>query len=328
MAENLKTWKLGKKKKKNILIKTVEGFMDILVVGSLALDSIETPFGKVDKVLGGSAVYFSVAASFFADVSLVGVVGKDFPKEYVELLKRRGIDLGGLHQEEGETFRWVGRYGYNLNEAHTLDTQLNVFEKFNPDIPDQYRHSKYIFLANIDPELQLQVLSQVQRPKVIVCDTMNFWIENKVAALKETIKRIDILIINEEEVRQLANEVNLVKAGRSILALGPKTLIIKQGSYGALMFTEKSIFSAPAYPLEDTVDPTGAGDTFAGGFVGCIANSHNLQDGRMRQAIVFGSVMASFAVEQFSINRLCSLTFPEIENRYKELKKLTSFEDI
>jgi len=302
--------------------------MSILVVGSLALDSIETPFGKVNEVLGGSAVYFSMSASFFADVNLVGVVGKDFPQEHIEFLKARNIDLAGLHQEEGETFRWAGRYGYNFNEAHTLDTQLNVFEKFDPDIPDQYRNAEYVFLANIDPELQLKVLNQVHQPRVIACDTMNFWIENKLEALKETIKRIDILVINEAETRELAKEANLVKACRSILAMGPKTLIIKQGNYGALMFTETSIFSAPAFPLEETVDPTGAGDTFAGGFLGCIANSHNFQEGGIRQAIVFGSVMASFVVEQFSLNRLRSLTYPEIEKRYKEFKKLTFFEDI
>ncbi|MFH0812051.1 MAG: PfkB family carbohydrate kinase [Pseudomonadota bacterium] len=302
--------------------------MSVLVVGSLALDSIETPFGKVTEGLGGSAVYFSIAASFFTDVNLVGVVGEDFPEEHIQFFQGRGINLNGLQKEKGKTFRWEGSYGYDLNEAHTLNTQLNVFEKFNPTIPDHYRRSEYVFLANIDPELQLKVLNQVHRPKIIACDTMNFWIENKLAALKETIKWVDILIINEAEVRELAQEANLVKAARSILSLGPKSLIIKQGNYGALMFTETSLFSAPAYLLEDTIDPTGAGDTFAGGFMGYLANSHNLHDGGLRRAIIFGSVMASFVVEQISINRLRSLTFQEIENRYREFKKLTLFEDV
>jgi len=302
--------------------------MSVLVVGSLALDSIETPFGKVNEVLGGSAVYFSVTASFFSDVNLVGVVGKDFPHKHIQFLKARNIDLKGLHQQEGETFRWQGKYGYNLNEAHTLETKLNVFEQFDPTIPDQYRDAEYLFLANIDPELQLKVLNQVNRPKLVACDTMNFWIENKLEALKETIKRTDILVINEAETRELAKESNLVKACRAILAMGPETLIIKQGNYGALMFTENSIFSAPAYPLEETIDPTGAGDTFAGGFMGSLANSHNLKDAGIRQAVIFGSVMASFTVERFSTDRLASLSYPEIEERYKEFKKLTFFEDI
>jgi len=301
--------------------------MSILVVGSIALDSIETPFGKVEEVLGGSAVYFSLAASFFASINLVGVVGKDFPEEHLQVLQQRDVDLEGLQREEGKTFRWAGNYGYDLNEAQTLDTQLNVFSHFTPTIPDKYRRSELVFLANIDPTLQLSVLKQVHRPQVIACDTMNFWIENKLDALKETIKWTDILLINEAEARELAKEANLIKAGRSILSLGPKTLVVKQGNYGALMFTENSIFSAPAYPLEDTVDPTGAGDTFAGGFMGYLANSHNFQESEIRKAIIFGSVIASFAVERFSIDRLRSLTFQEIENRYSEFKRLTLFEE-
>jgi sugar/nucleoside kinase (ribokinase family) len=301
--------------------------MSILVVGSLALDSIETPFGKVEEVLGGSAVYFSVAASFFARVNLVGVVGEDFPAEHLQVLQQRDVDLEGLQREEGKTFRWVGNYGYDLNEARTLDTQLNVFSQFTPTIPDKYRRSDFVFLANIDPTLQLTVLEQVHRPRVIACDTMNFWIENKLEALKETIKRTDILLINEGEARELAREPNLIRAGRSILSLGPKTLVVKQGNYGALMFTENTIFSAPAYPLEDTVDPTGAGDTFAGGFMGCLANSPNIQEGAIRKAVIFGSVMASFTVERFSIDRLRSLTFQEIEDRYAEFRSLTLFEE-
>jgi sugar/nucleoside kinase (ribokinase family) len=302
--------------------------MSILVVGSIALDSVETPFGKVEEVLGGSAVYFSVAASFFVPVKLVGVVGKDFPDQHLNFLRERNIDLQGLQQEEGATFRWKGNYSYDLNEARTLDTRLNVFEQFRPEIPEEYRRSEYVFLANIDPALQHDVLTQVERPKVIACDTMNFWIEHKPDALKETIRRIDILIINEAEARELAKEVNLVKAGRSILSMGPKTLIVKQGNYGALMFTDSSVFSAPAYPLEDTVDPTGAGDTFAGGFMGYLAKTNNLTDGGIRQAIIVGSVMASFAVEQFSLNRLRTLTYQEIEKRYGEFISLTLFKDM
>lgn len=302
--------------------------MSILVVGSIALDSVETPFGKVEEVLGGSAVYFSTAASFFVPVKLVGVVGKDFPDQHLDFLRQRNIDLQGLQHEEGATFRWKGDYGYDLNEARTLDTRLNVFERFRPEIPADYRRSEYVFLANIDPELQREVLTQVERPKIIACDTMNFWIEHKPDALKETIRRIDILVINEAEARELAKEVNLVKAGRSILSMGPKTLIVKQGNYGALMFTESSVFSAPAYPLEDTVDPTGAGDTFAGGFMGFLAKTEDLTDGGIRQAIIVGSVMASFAVEQFSLNRLRTLTYQEIEKRYGEFISLTLFKDM
>ncbi len=302
--------------------------MSILVVGSLALDSIETPFGKVHEVLGGSAVYFSVAARFFSDVSVVGVVGSDFPEEHITFLRDRGIDLGGLHQQEGKTFRWVGRYGYNLNEAQTLDTQLNVFETFRPNIPLQYRHAEYVFLANIDPELQLSVLSQVEKPRVIACDTMNFWIETKLDALIETISKINILIINEAEARELAQEVNLVKACRSILAMGPTTLIIKQGTYGAVMFAENSTFFAPAYPLENTFDPTGAGDTFAGGFMGYLARSGSLDESTLRRAVVCGSTMASYCVEKFSTDRLRTLSCSDIEDRCREFRTITLFDDI
>jgi len=302
--------------------------MSILVVGSLALDTIETPFGKAEKVLGGSAVYFSVAASFFTKVFLVGVVGKDFPEGHRDFLRERGIDTRGLKHEEGKTFHWEGKYGYDLNEAHTLDTELNVFEKFTPEIPEEYRDSEYVFLANIDPELQLRVLKQVRKPKVVALDTMNFWIENKLDALKETINRIDIFIINEAEARELAQEYNLVKAARKILGLGPKTLIIKQGTYGALMFTNSSVFSAPAYPLEATLDPTGAGDSFAGGFMGYLAKCRNLHDGGIRQAIIFGSVMASFCVEQFSLDRLRILTYQDIVSRFNEFLHLTCFKEI
>jgi sugar/nucleoside kinase (ribokinase family) len=228
----------------------------------------------------------------------------------------------------GRTFRWKGRYGYDLNEAQTLETHLNVFETFHPELPESYRKAQYVFLANIDPELQLEVLQQVERPKLIACDTMNFWIDSKRDALIRTLGHVDILVINEAEVRQLANEANLVKASRAVLAMGPKTLVVKRGEYGVLVFTEHSIFSAPAYPLEEVFDPTGAGDTFAGGFMGYLAATNNLTDETIRKATVFGSVMASFTVEDFSLNRLRKLGWAEVENRFRHFQALTAFEGL
>jgi len=302
--------------------------MSILVVGSVALDSVETPFGKVKDALGGSAVYFSTAASYFADINLVAVTGNDFPQEHIDFLTSKNIDIRGLRREEGNTFRWEGRYGFDLNEAHTLDTQLNVFESFRPAIPDEYKDSEYVFLANIDPELQLDVLEQVKNPRLVACDTMNFWIEKKPKDLQKTIEKVDILIINEAEAREFASEPNLVKAAKKIISMGPKTLIIKRGEYGSLMFTGSFIFSAPAYPLEDIFDPTGAGDSFAGGFLGYLANTYSLENRNLCRAVIFGSVMASFNVEDFSLNRMRILSYEDIENRYNEFKKLTYFEDI
>lgn len=302
--------------------------MDILVIGSVAFDSVETPFGRGDDVLGGSATYFSTSASFFTGVQLVAVVGDDFPEEPRQFLNSRGVDLAGLQTRPGQTFRWKGRYGYDLNEAHTLETHLNVFETFHPELPESYRQSQYVFLANIDPELQLEVLQQVEKPKLIACDTMNFWIDGKREALVRTLGHVDILVINEAEVRQLAGEANLVKASRSVLAMGPKTLVVKRGEYGVLVFTEHSIFSAPAYPLEEVFDPTGAGDTFAGGFMGYLAATNNLADETIRKATVFGSVMASFTVEDFSLNRLRKLKWPEIEDRFRRFQALTAFEGL
>lgn len=302
--------------------------MSLLVVGSVALDTVETPFGKAEDVLGGSATYFSISASYFTDVSLVAVVGEDFPETHVKLLKTRKIDLRGLVKTRGETFRWSGRYGYDLNEAHTLDTRLNVFSDFNPEIPEDYRDSEVVFLANIDPELQMNVLSQMKGPRLVACDTMNYWIEGKYDALKSVLKKVDILLINDGESRELAKEPNLVKAAQKISSFGPKTLIIKRGEYGALMVNENSMFSAPAYPLETVFDPTGAGDSFAGGFLGYLANTNNFSEGSMRQAIIFGSVMASYNVEDFSLNRLKSLDYKEIEERFGEFRKLTFFEGL
>lgn len=302
--------------------------MDILVIGSVAFDSVETPFGRGDDVLGGSATYFSTSASFFTGVQLVAVVGDDFPEEPRQFLTSRGVDLAGLQTRAGQTFRWKGRYGYDLNEAQTLETHLNVFETFHPQLPESYRQAKYVFLANIDPELQLEVLQQVERPQLIACDTMNFWIEGKREALVRTLGHVDILVINEAEVRQLAGEANLVKASRAVLAMGPKTLVVKRGEYGVLVFSEHSVFSAPAYPLEEVFDPTGAGDTFAGGFMGYLAATNNLCEETIRKATVFGSVMASFTVEDFSLNRLRQLNWAEVEDRFRRFQALTAFEGL
>lgn len=302
--------------------------MDILVIGSVAFDSVETPFGKRENVLGGSATYFSTAASFFSAVRLVAVVGDDFPAEHKAFLAGRNIDLSGLQTQPGKTFRWKGQYGYDLNEAQTLETHLNVFESFHPEIPESYRDSPFVFLANIDPHLQLEVLKQVRQPRLVACDTMNFWIEGKREALVETLGHVDILVINESEVRQLAEEPNLIKAARSVLDLGPKTLVVKRGEYGVLVFGGHSIFSAPAYPLEDVFDPTGAGDTFAGGFIGYLAATNNVTDAAIRKATVFGSVMASFTVEDFSLERLRHLTWQEIEERFRKFQLLTDFDGL
>lgn len=302
--------------------------MSLLVVGSVAFDSVETPFGKAEEVLGGSATYFSTSASYFTDVKLVAVVGDDFPEEHVAFLKSREIDVKGLQKSSGKTFRWKGRYDFDLNQAHTLDTQLNVFASFKPQIPEEYKDAEYVFLANIDPVLQLEVLKQVRKPKFVACDTMNFWIEGKPNELKETLKHVDLLTINEGEARELAKEPNLVLAAKKILSYGPKTLIVKRGEYGSLMFSDSGIFSAPAYPLESVFDPTGAGDSFAGGFMGYLSNIGNISDGSIRQAIIFGSVMASFNVEDFSLNGMKNLNYKEIEERFKEFKRLTHFEDL
>lgn len=299
--------------------------MDILVVGSVAFDTVETPFGKGDEVLGGSATYFSTAASFFTGVRLVAVVGEDFPEKHRAFLASRNIDLSGLQVAPGRTFRWKGRYGFDLNEAQTLETHLNVFEGFQPQLPESFRDSEVVFLANIDPELQREVVRQVRRPRLIACDTMNFWIGGKREALVQTLAEVDILVINEGETRQLAGEANLVKAARTVLALGPKTLVVKRGEYGALVFTAHSIFSAPAYPLEEVFDPTGAGDTFAGGFIGHLAATGDFSDAGVRKATVFGSVMASFTVEDFSLDRLRRVTWGEIEERFRRFQALTAF---
>lgn len=302
--------------------------MSLLVVGTVALDSVKTPFGSVENALGGSATYFSTSASYFTEVRLVAVIGEDFPREHTRFLQSKNIDTRGLEVQKGETFRWKGEYGYDLNEARTLATHLNVLATFKPRIVEDYKSSDIVFLANVDPEIQLDVLRQVRKPKLVACDTMNYWIASKLDALKRTLKEVDVLTINEAELRQLAGEASLVKAAKIVQAMGPKTLVVKQGSYGALLFSGNSVFSAPAYPLETVFDPTGAGDTFAGGFLGHLANTMNFSEESMRKAVIFGSVMASLNVESFSLDRLRSLDYKEIEARYRAFKKLTHFEDI
>jgi len=300
--------------------------MAILVVGSVAFDSVKTPFGEVKEILGGSATYFSIAASFFSPVKLVAVVGEDFGEENLEVFRKHAVDARGLKQVRGRTFRWSGEYGFALNEAKTLDTQLNVFETFRPEIPAEYRDSEYVFLGNIDPILQREVLSQVRKPRLVACDTMNYWIQSKPEELKKTLALVDILIINDAEARMLTNEANLTKASKAIRSWGPKTLVVKKGEYGVAMFTDGSIFGAPAFPLEEVFDPTGAGDTFAGGFVGYLAKAGRVDDATVRKAVIYGSVMASFTVEDFSLNRLKELSPSEIKQRYREFKNLTHFE--
>lgn len=303
--------------------------MSILVVGSVAIDNIETPFGTANDVLGGSAVYIAVASSYFTTpVRLVGVVGGDYPKHAIDFLNDRGIDLEGLEVvKDGKTFRWKGRYHYDLNNRDTLSLDLNVFEKFDPKIPESYRKTKYICLGNIDPVLQRRVLEQVDRPKLVVGDTMNFWIETKKDELLKTIPLFDAFILNDSEARLLTGEPNLLKAARMIRDLGSKTLIIKKGEHGALLFHEDQIFSAPAYPLEDIFDPTGAGDTFAAGFTAWLAKTDDLSHENVKRAVIYGSTMASFCVEKVSVDGLRDLSYLKIRDRYREFKELSRFED-
>ncbi len=300
--------------------------MSIVVIGSVALDSVETPVGKVENALGGSATFFSVAASFFTKgVKLVGVVGDDFPQEHVDFLRGREVDLAGLERVSGKTFHWSGRYGDNLNVAETLSTELNVFESFQPKLPESYRDTQYVFLANINPELQMDVLRQVRNTKLVVCDTMNLWISERKAELLETIKQVDIFVLNDAEACQLTGESSLNKAAKRLLDYGPERVIIKKGEHGSASFTRTSYFSSPAYPLEDIFDPTGAGDTFAGGFMGYLASTDDLSESNIRKAIVYGTVLASFDVEDFSLNRQRSLTRDEIESRFAEMRAMTQF---
>jgi len=301
--------------------------MSVLVVGSVALDSVETPFGKAEDVLGGSATFFSAAASHLTKVSVVGVVGTDYPIEKLEPLKMRGVDFSGLERAKGSSFRWRGRYRHDLNSAETLETHLGVFSHFSPKIPDKLRSCPYLFLGNIDPRLQLDVLSQVEKPKLVACDTMNFWIQSRRADLLELLEHVDMVTLNDAEARQLTEKANLVQAAQWIMARGPRHVIIKKGEHGAFMFTEKSIFFAPAFPLENVFDPTGAGDAFAGGFIGYLAKTGDLSEANMRRAVIYGSVMGSFAVEKFSIERLMTVSRAEIDQRMRDMRRLVAFEE-
>lgn len=301
--------------------------MSLLVVGSLALDTIETPFGKVHETLGGSAVYISAAASYFAaPVRLVGVVGGDFPAAAIQFLDERSISLDGLEKvESGKTFRWSGKYHYDLNMRDTIFTKLNVFEKFDPKIPEAYKNSRYVCLGNIDPVLQRKVLDQIEKPRLVVGDTMNFWIEGKRDELMKTMKHFDVLIINDSEARLLTQEPNLIRAGKKIIGMGPKILIIKKGEHGALLLTENTIFSAPAYPMENIYDPTGAGDTFAGGFIGWLEKSDDISDENLKKAVIYGSTMASFCVEKFGVDGMRELTYLKIQDRFRSFRDLSKF---
>ena len=296
-------------------------------MGSVALDSVETPFGKADNVLGGSGTFFSAAASLLTPVQLVGVVGNDYPMEQLRALEARGVDLAGLEQAEGSSFRWRGRYRHDLNSAETIETHLGVFSHFSPKIPEQFKRAPFVFLANIDPRLQLDVLKQVQRPKLVACDTMNFWIESRRPDIVELIKHVDLITLNDGEARQLTDCANLVKAARWIMQRGPSMVIIKKGEHGAFLFKEKSIFFAPAYPLEEVFDPTGAGDSFAGGFMGYLARTGDLSDANLRRAVVYGSAMGSFAVEKFSVQRLLEISSADIVARVAEFRRLVAFEE-
>jgi len=301
----------------------------LLIVGSIALDTVATPFDRIDNALGGSAVYVSLAASYFSGpVYMVGVVGEDFDKEHIQLLEDHHIDLEGLKVVNGgKTFRWSGVYHYDLNVRDTLLTELNVFATFNPEIPEKYRKSRFVLLGNIDPALQLKVLDQMENPSFVICDTMNFWIEGKKAELLEVLKRVHVLIINDSEARLLAQEPNLIKAARLIRAMGPEYLIIKKGEHGALLFSDNTVFSAPAYPLENIYDPTGAGDSFAGGFVGYLHKTQDIGIENLKRAVVFGSAMASFCVEKFSTKGLENLTYLQVHDRFREFLKLSKVDD-
>ncbi len=302
--------------------------MGVLVVGSVALDSVKTPAGARNEILGGSATYASVAASYFAPVSVIAVVGDDFPEEHLIFLRSKGVDISGLERRKGKTFRWKGEYGSDLNSARTLETQLNVFAEFAPKMLPEHRMLEYVFLGNIDPGLQRSVIEQMNRPRISVCDTMNYWIDNTRESLLQTLARVDILLINDAETRQLSGESNLLTAARKIIGWGPRTLVVKRGEHGALMVCAKSLFCVPAYPLEVVVDPTGAGDSFAGGFIGYLAAGGSLDEAALRKAVVCGSVMASFNVSEFGPRRLGSLTYPEIKSRFDEFSRLTAFDRI
>jgi len=300
--------------------------MTVLVVGSVALDTVETPFGHAERVVGGSATYFASAACLLGPVRLVGVVGDDYPIDKLAPLAARGVDLAGLERSSGESFHWRGRYRHDLNSAETLETRLGVFSHFRPKIPPAFRRTPFVFLANIDPRLQLEVLAQVEAPTLVACDTMNFWIDSRRSDLLALLARVDLITLNDAEARQLTERPNLVHAARWILERGPRYVVIKKGEHGAFMFTAGSVFFAPAYPLETVFDPTGAGDAFAGGFMGYLARTGDLSESNLRRAVVVGSAMGSFAVERFSNERLLEVTPADIDRRMAEFRELVAFE--
>jgi sugar/nucleoside kinase (ribokinase family) len=300
--------------------------VSLLVVGSVAFDGVESPYGKVDRTLGGAATYFSVAASFFTPVHLVAIVGDDFTDLDAKIFRERKIDCEGLERAAGKSFFWAGKYSENLNERVTLTTELNVFADFKPKLPERYRASKYVFLANIAPDLQRDVLQQVKkRPKIAALDTMNYWIERSNEDLRETLRHVDILMINDAETRQLSSEHNLLRAAKHIFKMGPSTLVVKRGEYGAMMVDRRGVFCVPAFPLEEPHDPTGAGDSFAGGFMGYLAAAGDKSDASLRRGMVYGSVMGSFTVEKFGLDRLKTLKLKEIHARARHFSKLTQF---
>ncbi len=297
---------------------------DILIIGTVAYDTIQTPFGKVNKALGGSATYASFAASFFAKSAILSIVGEDFSKEYLDMLKGRSINLDGL-QVSGKTFHWDGFYEYDMNEAKTRKTELNSLMDFKLKIPESHKDAKYIFLANIDPDLQYELLQNMKKAEIVVLDTMNFWISSKKESLLKVIKKADIFVLNDGEARQLFQTASLVRAANEALKLGPKAVIIKKGEHGSLLFTKDKHFSAPGYPLEIIKDPTGCGDCFGGGFIGYLAKTKDFSEKNFRKAIVYGSVIASYNAEDFSLNRLKALTRQDIEKRYKEFEAMREF---
>jgi sugar/nucleoside kinase (ribokinase family) len=300
--------------------------MSLLVVGSIALDTVQTPFGRADDALGGSATFFTAAASNFCRVQVVGVIGEDFPEGAIRFLASRNADLDGVRRVPGESFRWSGVYSFDLNSRETLDTRLGVFADFRPHIPESFRDAEWVFLGNIDPVLQLDVLDQVRSPRFVACDTMNFWIEGKRTALLELLSRVDMLLVNDSEARELSGDHNLARSARWIQARGPRYVIVKKGEHGAVLFTPTSTFFAPGYPLEEVFDPTGAGDAFAGGLMGCLARNGKLEDADLRRAVVYGSAMGSFAVERFSVERFQDLTTVEIEERVRQFREMMIFE--
>jgi len=300
--------------------------VSLLVVGSVALDSVQTPFGSTADALGGSAVFFAAAGALLHPVQLVGVIGSDYPEGKLQQLAKRGIDLTGLTRADGESFRWKGRYSYDLQNRETLETRLGVFADFQPTIPAAFRDAQYVFLGNIDPELQLRVLDQVRQPKLVACDTMNYWIQSKLDVVLELLRHVDVLMVNDAEARQISGDWNIYRAARWILERGPSQVVIKQGEYGAVLMSDHTLFYVPAYPLEEIFDPTGAGDAFAGGFMAHLARTADLDPLNVRRAMVYGSAMGSFAVERFGVDRFDELTIDEVTRRVREFADLVHFE--